>query len=733
MPVCLNHEVLVDFLFDRLESESEETVVEHVASCESCRAELDALSDDPMLRTLRACCASGPEAEEKAAAAALLVEEFLYRPPQRPLAPARDRAGGESPDAGSAVHPDRRLPCDLGRYRLLSVLGSGGMGVVYQAVHTGLGRRMAVKLLPDDRRQDPGFAARFRREMQSIGRLQHPHIVLAHDAGEIDGTLYLAMEFVDGCDLETLASAQGWLSVADACEAVRQAALGLAHAHEHGLVHRDIKPSNLLVSRDGVVKVADLGLARLVVSAGAETLSGTGGVVGTLDYMAPEQAERSKGADARSDLYALGCVLFRLLAGRPPFRAEMAEPPLKTLFRQVHEQPPPLGRFRSDLPPEVESLVSGLLAKDPSERPRSAVDVASRLGPHCRGGDLATRVAGCRDRTMIIGAAEDVASLERTATATGSTENVAVRSSRSVRVNARRFDPRWTVPGLALLLVSTAAGYAVWARLGEPADPADGPLAPSAAGLAGSPRNDRSADLGDAAPSAVERTFDAIPGEIVRPADSRVFGLETHRREVWYPLFDQEPRKLVWPENPQSSFHLDRDARRLVVSARGDAYLALGYIDHPSYTIRLRPYQGRWPGAGELGMFFGWREEQLNGEHVHIGQVLSIRPGDDDVGRSAVWRSRLVGVNTSNGILKDRGTENLATEFVTHAERDDSYFQLTVKNHALESVQWGQDDLARLVAADVGGAPRPADHRGWFGVVNRSGMATYRDAEIMLH
>ena len=142
----------------------------------------------------------------------------------------------------------------LGEYRLLEKLGEGGMGAVYKAVHTKLKRMVAIKVLPTTHRQDDRAVARFEREMEAIGQLNHPHIVRAHDAREIDGTRFLVMEYVDGMNLSEVVRSYGPLRIADACEVIRQAALGLQDAHEHGLVHRDVKPSNLMLTRDGQVK-----------------------------------------------------------------------------------------------------------------------------------------------------------------------------------------------------------------------------------------------------------------------------------------------------------------------------------------------------------------------------------------------------------------------------------------------------------------------------------------------
>jgi serine/threonine protein kinase len=198
----------------------------------------------------------------------------------------------------------------LGEYQLADKLGEGGMGAVYKALHTKLRRTVALKVLPKDRLGDPQAVARFEREMAAVGALDHPNIVRAMDAREVEGTRFLVMEFVEGVDLNAVCRACHPVPVADACEIIRQAALALQHAHEHSLVHRDVKPSNLMITADGVVKLLDLGLARFEEDqAVGEEVTGTGQVMGTIDYMAPEQV-----ADARSVDFARMSIAWGVLS-----------------------------------------------------------------------------------------------------------------------------------------------------------------------------------------------------------------------------------------------------------------------------------------------------------------------------------------------------------------------------------------------------------------------------------
>jgi serine/threonine-protein kinase len=268
----------------------------------------------------------------------------------------------------------------LGSYVLLQRLGEGGMGQVFKARHAKLGRVVALKLIRKDRVANQAAVRRFRREIRAAAQLSHPNIVLALDADEVNGTHFFVMEYVEGEDLARLVKRHGPLPVGLACDCVRQAALGLQHAFERGLVHRDIKPHNLLLTREGVVKVLDMGLARLDRppddTGPSSLMTRVGMVVGTADYIAPEQALNSHTADVRADLYSLGCTLYHLLAGRVPFAGG---PATERLLRHQVEQPPPLERLRPGLPAGVAAVVRRLLAKRPQDRYQTPAELADAL------------------------------------------------------------------------------------------------------------------------------------------------------------------------------------------------------------------------------------------------------------------------------------------------------------------------------------------------------------------
>ncbi|RME40083.1 MAG: Stk1 family PASTA domain-containing Ser/Thr kinase [Thermoflexia bacterium] len=256
-----------------------------------------------------------------------------------------------------------------GRYRLVELIGSGGMAVVYKGVDTLLHRPVAIKILREAYASDPAFLARFQREARAAAQLDHPNIVTVYDVGQ-DGNLhYIVMEYVDGEDLKSILRREGRLSVERAVEIAIQIAAGVGHAHKKGIVHCDIKPQNILVTRDGLVKVTDFGIARALSESG---LTDPEVVWGSPTYFSPEQAAGERPVPA-SDVYSIGVVLYEMLAGVPPFRAEK---PAALALMHLREEPPPLSLHNPRVPPQLEWIVRKLLAKEPAARYRTAEQLA---------------------------------------------------------------------------------------------------------------------------------------------------------------------------------------------------------------------------------------------------------------------------------------------------------------------------------------------------------------------
>ncbi len=376
---CPDRQQLVALHRGTLPEPAAEPILEHLSECPTCRGELETFdrADDTLQERLRQSAPADPEP---------------YQDESHCRQAVRGMESMASLLCESAV-PEGMT--QLGEYELLEKIGQGGMGAVYMARQTKLDRIVALKVLPKSRMDDPGTVARFEREMKAVGRLNHPNIVQALDAREIDGNSFLVMEYVEGLDLSDLVKFLGPLPVAEACELTRQAAVGLQYAHQNGLVHRDIKPSNIMLSLppsargaggegfEPCVKILDLGLALLdeMHAPGTEELTSTGQMMGTLDYMAPEQGSDSHQVDIRADIYSLGATLYKLLTGRTPFGGERYDTPVKKMMALATEDPDPIDSLRPEIPAELAAVVHRMLARDPDDRFATPAEVAEALSP----------------------------------------------------------------------------------------------------------------------------------------------------------------------------------------------------------------------------------------------------------------------------------------------------------------------------------------------------------------
>ncbi|QDV44084.1 Serine/threonine-protein kinase PknB [Stieleria neptunia] len=372
---CFSTEELRRYLLGELPESASDAVAHHIDSCSDCESTISLLDreSDTLVQSLRT-----PVDQPEPASA--------YRQAVKSAKSKWRDAASESGIEGVSDAPKLR------DYELLEPLARGGMGTVYRARHTRLNRQVALKVLPGRWLRNPAAVARFEREMQAVGSLNHPSIVQATDGGEVDGVHFLVMELVDGFDGGTLASLLGPLPTADACEIARQVAEGMAYVHQQGIIHRDLKPSNLMITRRGDVKVLDLGLARLVdEQLAGDELTTIGQLMGTLDYMSPEQLENSHDVDQCADLYSLGATLYKLLTGDSPHASDLSEPFLSKLRRIASEPAAPLKQRRDDAPDELCELVDGLLARRVEDRPVSMESVAEMLKPFTVSSDLVRR------------------------------------------------------------------------------------------------------------------------------------------------------------------------------------------------------------------------------------------------------------------------------------------------------------------------------------------------------
>ncbi len=360
MSAILTHpdpHTLAEFALGRLAEPLRGEVEAHVAACDECCRRLEHASEGSLLGLAR---------EAMATAVA---------------------------DLGETIGTSPALPPELHnhpRYRVLEQLGAGGMGVVFKAEHRKMGRIVALKVLSGRTMAKAGAIGRFQREVRLASRLSHPNIVIAYDADEVGGHHFLIMEYVEGVSLDKLVARRGPLPVTMACHFIRQAALGLKHAHEKGMIHRDIKPHNLMVTSKGQVKVLDFGLACVARGDGEEATSATAQqmtspdmVLGTPDFLSPEQARSSATVDGRADIYSLGCTLFFLLTGRPPFGGSQ---PFEKLVAHVQNPVPAVSVIRPDVPAALSDYLQQMMAKNPGDRPQTPTEVAAALLPFTKAG-----------------------------------------------------------------------------------------------------------------------------------------------------------------------------------------------------------------------------------------------------------------------------------------------------------------------------------------------------------
>ncbi len=267
---------------------------------------------------------------------------------------------------------DRLIGTSFGPYRILEQIGEGGMGVVYRGYQESLNRYVAIKVLRGELARNQEFIARFGQEARAVARLSHPNILHVYDAGVVEGRQYMAMDYAEGGSVKDLLQ-RGPIQAERAVSLAAQVADALDQAHQHGLVHRDVKPGNILLARDGRPLLTDFGIARALDA--STRLTRTGASIGTPEYMSPEQG-LAEPTDGRTDIYALGIVLYEMLTGHVPFHTET---PMATLYKQVHEPPPPLRRNDAELPSWLEKVVAKALSKRPADRFQTASEFAAAL------------------------------------------------------------------------------------------------------------------------------------------------------------------------------------------------------------------------------------------------------------------------------------------------------------------------------------------------------------------
>jgi len=559
------------------------------------------------------------------------------------------------------------------------------MGTVYRALHTRLQRLVALKTLAPTRTDNPQALQRFRREMEALGRLDHPNVIRATDASEADGCYFLVMELVEGVDLAQLLRRLGPLGLADACEVARQTAEGLEYIHRRNLVHRDIKPSNLLLAPGGLVKVLDLGLARLMpLDRGLEPMTASGQVMGTADYMAPEQGQGSRCVDIRSDLYSLGCTLYALLAGQPPF-ATLAHGSFYAKVKAHIEEPiPPLQQLRSDLPPELLPVLSRLLAKEPEQRYQTPAEAARALQPFTRGAALEPLWRQAREAlglSAVNRATEDIPTLLRL----------------TVSEQAGQRSPSGTPTA-----VQQGRGRVAWGRVAR----------------------------GGAVVLLLLVLLlpVLIGGQVLR-------GPGTHARILkpgeWYDLLDQPPVVLQAPPGAGNLTLLPdpHDTKQLLLNSKGLCLLQLGQTRARRFQFEATLEQNPWGGG--VGIFWGHQPityQDHPGTRYNQLELLPFKANPDNKLSRLQWACQpylMPGVR--------QFTNALTSDTVLTPWLGNHVFSVTVGPDGVEELAWDGQPLPKLLVLPQ--LPKNVEipsSQGRLGIYCRGAMLVVRKARLII-
>ncbi len=531
--------------------------------------------------------------------------------------------------------------------------------------------------------------------------IDHPAAALAdsplpHVFGEVGGVPYLAMEYVAGCDVWRLVHDHGPLPYAEACRIAYEVALALESIDRHGIVHRDLKPSNILLTEQGVAKVADLGLAKFCRNESGDLLTSADAIVGTVDYVAPEQIEPNGRVDIRADIYSLGCTLHFMLCGRAPFSGREYDSVIRKLKAHAEVVPPSIRGLRADVPAEVAAIVARMLEKRPDRRYPDAKALAKALEPHAAGADVERLVAG------VAGGLREVGSVVGTTLPNTATASLAPLSLARLRP--------WALWGAAVCLVIALTAGAVaglW-------------------GLGGMGAGSRPSQPGEnprpAVPAAApaEPTFETLPPDKV----------ESGR---WYPLLNQPPEKLIWPTDDfagRSLLFPDPKRRSLHLQSLQNAYLSLGTVESDSYTLQIDIARSSWKD-GVVGVFLGYNES--DGGAAATLQTFEIQR---QLGADG-WQHVLL--RYSQKIRKD-GTRLIEApgEIRASAAIEDpgivaATLEVRVSSGRVRSVRFNGQWLPALNDPISPAGPKPDTWRGRFGVLAAGATADFDNARIAVH
>ncbi|MCA9114088.1 MAG: serine/threonine protein kinase [Planctomycetaceae bacterium] len=670
----------------------------------------------------------------------------------------------DPPNEHTVLEAEPPVPVrQIGQYDLFEQIGRGGMGVVWKGRHRHLGQTVAVKLLLPGSWTDDRAISRFYREMRAGGRVLNDHVVRAVDAGEYGGEHVLVMEYVEGQTLGALLSATGPFPQAMACEAIRQAALGVAAIHHHEMTHRDLKPSNLFLTREGVVKVLDLGLARLPAGEDAgdspeEELTHTGLLLGTIDYMAPEQTQDARDVDPRTDLYSLGCTLYALLVGSPPFRGQ-AQTLEDRLRIQREVQPQPLKSLLPYVSEELSDLVQQLLSKQPGDRIQTAEELVERLEKFSHGADLRQWQTSLRedfsDGDQGQPRAENQSSRPVTAadvdtsqlTGESNTWNGFGQAAAPAGAGSREL-PGTVISSMQQPLATSDAAGPAPARAGSHRRWLRSvPLAAAAAVLLlatlSVPLLGRalslvtpeppSADGGEVNPTPPPETAPegveeppAATVETVRLQDfTEVTPLRLHS------LLEQEPVPIFWQnEEGLSNWDWNPDLQQVLLSCEETGLLGFGTTQSDDFQLQVGLHQNRWTsGSGVFLGLQGWDPEQPDAEWSCFWLHLVERTSRTGLSQWEIQLSQVVSRLDGKGywqvVPSSFASEPIASQLYAEA-----MLELSIQRGRLLRIRLNGQSFRELVSAANSQAEQHS-WRGGFGTMVGSGAVTVRNARYM--
>jgi len=571
------------------------------------------------------------------------------------------------------------IPEYVGQYRLLKVLDQGGMGIVFLAQHMLLEKPVAVKLLTQIKMTEPAAIERFKREWTNVGKLSHPNIVNALDAGNSQGVHYLVMELIDGVNFCELLRRVGPLPIPEACELIRQVAIGLDYANTQCLVHRDIKLQNLMLSYLGEVKILDLGLAILRGDRPSyDGLTGVGQQMGTPDFMAPEQWNDSHSVDIRADLYSLGCTLYYLLTGRPPFvgafyKNRLLMPPAIRSMRPAAD----FSRVQGN--PKLVELLTRLLADNPDDRPTTPKDILAELAALAVGADL---IKLYESRSPNAGASEEATI---TNVPTSASPTAKILPATIIPPRKRRHTYRIAAAGLIALCIVVAV-VNIGAGSGEIRNPSQTDSAP----LVATPH--------------------------ITPQESEL--------GKWKQLLTKEPYRRIW--TGRGNFSYDAKTESFWMQTNGHAVIPLGETQANRYRIQIGIRQSKWTGS--IGLYFGGRPSK-DPDH-YLFQLVRFLPDPTGPTKFNLTTSTC-DATLPPGPRQGIAVTSFAGELLTQTlDNNEQILELAVQPQGRVAVRWNGIGCPQL-AKDMNMEFNGTSYCGEFGIYCNGSSAGITSARIL--